>query len=595
MAADDFPAVPASWAADPTAQLRALRDEVARQRDFPTPETPSFMDSAREALERLPETHFAPERVHALVDIARFFYLDGRADLAVKAGAAAVAAACLGSDRRLEARARMVHGTSLREAQDFVASMSELASALEIAQAEGDADWEAKILNNLGNWYTSVGLYAEALAIFERIARYFQASNDRVSLWMALDNAALACLTLGDVQNGIVFADRAAEVWPGEAKTALERLWVVQGMLTYCQLLIQADRASEAAACAHTARTVARDSRSAHAETLSAIAESITAFATGASGSETIERVIGQTRTESPMAFEIALDASLRVLERAGQFDRALGLQRELIALNKEKKFEAVRRILGRPSPEEADSAAKLAHLGTAVDRKITDLTNTAITQALRAGHNHARVFRVGRLAELFATSELWHPERVQSVALAAKLIDVGMMVIPDDLLSKPRQLSDAERRMIGEHAKFGAEVLLAARLALLEPCIPAVKFHHERWDGKGPWGLAGDDIPVEARAVALCDAFDALTHERPWRRAHSIPTALRIVGANAGSQFDPALSQRFVAWVQGEFWKVDDFEAHLAAEASDNSYVRMRERIRRLTPARGSTNELKN
>jgi HD-GYP domain-containing protein (c-di-GMP phosphodiesterase class II) len=566
-------------------QLRALEAEVARQRDFPTSETHAFMAAACSAIEALPATYFAPERVHALIDIARFFYLAGQADQAARAGAAAVTAAAAGPDRRLEARARLVHGTSLREADDFFASMSELASALEMARAEGDAEWEAKILNNLGNWYTGVGLYAEALAIFERIAEFFEASNDRVSLWMALDNAALACLRLGDTRRGIELADKAAEVWSGEALTALERLWVVQGMLTYCQLLVQADRTDEAAACAHTARTVANASGSSHAEALSAIAEAITAFASGSRQSDAIERIIDRARTDSPMALDIALDAAIRVFERAGQLDRALTFQRELIAIKKEKKFDTVRRTLGRPSPEEADSAAKLAHLGTAVDRKVTDLINTAITQALRAGHDQARVFRVSRLAELFTASEAWRPERVQSIALAGKLIDIGMMVIPDELLTKPRPLSEGERRVIAEHAMFGAEVLTAARLALLEPCVPAVRFHHERWDGTGPWALVGDGIPVEARVVALCDCFDALTHERPWRSAFSLPTALHMIGQNAGSQFDPGLSDRFIAWVQQEFWKVDDFELHLAAEASENSYVRMRERIRRLIP----------
>jgi HD-GYP domain-containing protein (c-di-GMP phosphodiesterase class II) len=81
---------------------------------------------------------------------------------------------------------------------------------------------------------------------------------------------------------------------------------------------------------------------------------------------------------------------------------------------------------------------------------------------------------------------------------------------------------------------------------------------------------LSGTDAPLEARVVALCDTFDALTHDRPWRRALPLPSALSLIRENAGSQFDPALSERFTSWVQDELLKVDDFEVHLAAEAAE-------------------------
>ena len=581
--ADPFPAIPGHWDNDPTAQLRVLREEVARQLDFPSAQTSVFMAAARSALERLPADFFPTERAMALIDISRFYYLGVQSELATEAAQEAVRAAVVGGHRVLESRARARHAISLRETYDFFSSIGELTRALEIAREEGDSEWEAKVLNSLGNSYSDAGLQLEALSIFEQIASFFEKNGDRVSAWMALDNAALAALRLGDIQRGTALAEKAKAVWPGEARTANEKLWVVQGALTKCQLLLEAERVEEAVACAHSAHAVSASSGLAQAETLAAIAEAITTFSAGSAGIDAIDRVIARARAESPSQYWSALDAAIRILERAGQFDRALALQRDLIALNKEQKFEAVRRAMGRPSPEEADGAAKLVQLGTAVDRKVTDLVNTAITQALRAGHDHARIFRVSRLAELFTASVGSSPARLQSIALAAKLIDIGMMVIPDDLLNKPRRLSDSERRIVEEHAKFGAEVLVRARLAMLEPCIPVVKFHHERWDGTGAWALKDNGIPVDARVVALCDSFDALTHERPWRSAFSVPTALRMIGENAGSQFDPSLSERFIAWVQNEFWKVDDFEAHLAAEASENGYVKMRDRIQRL------------
>jgi len=575
--------IPSQWDADPLVQLRMLHDEVHRQKDFPSADTRSFMAAAFQAIFRLPESCLAPEKAQALIGISRFHYLDGAVDQAIQTAADAIRAATQGGHRLLEGHARTRLGISLRSAYDFVGSISELVQALEIARDAGDATSEAKVLNSLGNTYSDAGLYDEALDIFERVAAFFQERNDTLSAWMALDNAALAALRLGDVQRGTTLAQRAREAWSGEARTADEHLWVVQGAITNCQLLIKADRAEEAVSLARAAKAIAAASGLGAAESFAALAEAISTIATGESGSDAIEQLIATARDCSPNMHWCALDAAVRVFEHSGQYDRALSLQKELLALCAAQKFEQVRRTWGRPSFEEGAGPAMLAQLGKAVDRKLTDLVNTAITQALRAGHDNARIFRISRLAELFTTSQGWSSAHARSIGLAAKLVDIGMIVIPDDLLRKPRSLSEGERKVVAEHAKFGAEVLACAKLALLEPCIPVVRSHHERWDGTGPAGLARESIPLGARVIALCDSFDAMTHDRPWRRAFSLATALRMIRDGAGSQFDPVLTDGFVGWAQREISKVDDFEAHLAAEAAENGYVQMRERIQQL------------
>jgi HD-GYP domain-containing protein (c-di-GMP phosphodiesterase class II) len=91
---------------------------------------------------------------------------------------------------------------------------------------------------------------------------------------------------------------------------------------------------------------------------------------------------------------------------------------------------------------------------------------------------------------------------------------------------------------------------------------------------------LAGESIPVEARIAALADTLDALTHARPWRAAKSLPAALRMISEQAGAQFDPALAERYVDFLRQEYWRHDEWEAHLAADAQDNAYIRTRERL---------------
>ncbi|MBS1172098.1 MAG: Soluble attachment protein, partial [Proteobacteria bacterium] len=189
--------IPSEWDADPLTQLRTLHDEVHRQKDYPGADTRSFMAAALQAIVRLPESCLAPEKSQTLMGISRFYYLDGEVDQAIQTASHAIQAAIVGGHRHLEGHARTRLGISLRGAYDFVGSISELATALEIARHAGDATSEAKVLNSLGNTYCDAGLYEEALEIFERVAAFFQERNDTLSAWMALDNAALAALRLG--------------------------------------------------------------------------------------------------------------------------------------------------------------------------------------------------------------------------------------------------------------------------------------------------------------------------------------------------------------------------------------------------------------
>jgi putative two-component system response regulator len=87
----------------------------------------------------------------------------------------------------------------------------------------------------------------------------------------------------------------------------------------------------------------------------------------------------------------------------------------------------------------------------------------------------------------------------------------------------------------------------------------------------------------VEARVIALCDSFDALTHTRPWRTAFTVQAALQMVRKDAGKRFDPSLSERFIAWLEEERLKVGDLDSHFGAEALENDYVRTNMRIDRL------------
>ena len=150
------------------------------------------------------------------------------------------------------------------------------------------------------------------------------------------------------------------------------------------------------------------------------------------------------------------------------------------------------------------------------------------------------RALVVARLAGL-------EPDEIEAVGYGAVLHDVGKIGIAESVLSKPGALSDDERREMQRHPLVGAAILQPLRLGRLVGAI--VRGHHERWDGTGyPDGLSGDAIPVGARIVSVVDAYDAMTHDRPYRSRLSDEEARQELIDKRGTQFDPDIVDLMLA-----------------------------------------------
>jgi putative two-component system response regulator len=125
---------------------------------------------------------------------------------------------------------------------------------------------------------------------------------------------------------------------------------------------------------------------------------------------------------------------------------------------------------------------------------------------------------------------------------------DVGKIAIPDEILRKPGPLLPHERAIMERHTTVGAEMLSGSRAPLVRCAEEIARTHHERWDGTGyPAGLSGEDIPLAGRICALCDVFDALISDRPYKRAWSVAAALEEIVARSGHHFDPRLVDCFL------------------------------------------------
>jgi two-component system, cell cycle response regulator len=153
----------------------------------------------------------------------------------------------------------------------------------------------------------------------------------------------------------------------------------------------------------------------------------------------------------------------------------------------------------------------------------------------------------VAEMAEAVARRLGLDAEEIDRIRHAAELHDVGKMAIPDAILDKPAPLDLAEWEFVRRHTIIGERIVAAA--PALRPVAALVRSSHERWDGLGyPDGLTGEEIPLGARIVAVCDAFDAMMADRPYRSGVDAILALGELGRCAGTQFDPTVVAAFTA-----------------------------------------------
>ena len=158
-------------------------------------------------------------------------------------------------------------------------------------------------------------------------------------------------------------------------------------------------------------------------------------------------------------------------------------------------------------------------------------------------------ILRMARYCRLIAESLGLGETECHDIYLAAPMHDVGKIAVNDAILLKPGLLTPAERLSMQEHTTSGYEILAGSDSELIQLAAEIARCHHERWDGTGyPRGLSGTAIPLYARIAAVADVFDALTSERPYKRAWSPDEARAYIRENSGTQFDPDCVTAFLA-----------------------------------------------
>lgn len=197
-----------------------------------------------------------------------------------------------------------------------------------------------------------------------------------------------------------------------------------------------------------------------------------------------------------------------------------------------------------------------LAQLKAAYKDSLFVLANAIET---RDSYTHAHMRRLNAYATMLAQELDWEREQIEDLEFGAILHDIGKIYVPEAVLQKEGKLDDAEMADMRKHPEVGAHMI--KDIPYLASATPMVLYHHERWDGDGyPEGLAGEEIPLGARVLAVADAFDAMTSNRPYRDALSPDVAFQEILNCSGAQFDPEIVEALkVCWDAGRVHEILD------------------------------------
>jgi CHASE2 domain-containing sensor protein len=220
---------------------------------------------------------------------------------------------------------------------------------------------------------------------------------------------------------------------------------------------------------------------------------------------------------------------------------------------------------LAIPAAAAAEIAARAratrhnAELESAVRERTSELADTQLelvrrlarAAELRDDDTGDHIERMSGLCREVALELGMSPDEADLIRHASALHDVGKIGVPDGILLKPGRLTDAEMTIMRRHVLDGARLLSGSDSILLQLAEVIVRTHHERWDGTGyPAGIAGERIPLEGRIAAVCDVFDALVSDRPYKKAWSVEDALAEIDRGRGAHFDPRVADALLAVV---------------------------------------------
>lgn len=566
----------------------------------PTAEAPEKFLNAHKGVRSLSREAATPKRIEVLLAIARYYYLAAKPTAALDAATEGEALARQLDDRKLLRWSLSLLGLMQSETGNLPGATASLSEALEIARELHDKEAESRAWINLGVSLIAAAHYSDSICSFERAISLSESTAAGAQVRRnALTNIGLCALHLGDVRTGLR-ALNAEFHDAGRPQTAADATARASAESVYARLLLDVGDIDGARRHAEQARSFAQLSGTARAQLVAATASGLVDVHSGSIdiGLTRLKQTLEQSRQGLKGEVRDSLSACIVGYEAAGQPDVALVYLHELLAMNREAKAAQVlmhhkhhvaRLDQSAFAPGSID-VAMANHRGKLriqlgerelMRNRILLLEQQSVAAELHDDTTGEHCYRVGRLASILGKEIGLEEDVCFLIDLAARLHDIGKLVVPDSILLKPGKLTAGEREIMETHTTAGAEILAKSNVPQMHIAEEIARHHHERWDGSGyPMKLAGTAIPIAARVSALADVFDALTHKRPYKEAWKVSEALAEIRSLKGRQFDPELTDIFLELVprlQREHGDLDEF---LAVEAKHSPFIKARRQI---------------
>jgi putative two-component system response regulator len=480
--------------------------------------------------------------------------------------------------RKAHVAASNTHG----HAGNHLVAAEEAWMAMKLGREDGCTVGIAIAWNCMGNALAGAGLhqlatqcYDNALATADSAAASAARTDVRAS---ALNNLAMAGAFLGDFPAGLEAAEQARRGRSSDSSTRAAASITAGGVFHVYLLLETGDLGRARELC----DDLLRISPKTGSDTFAAQVLSIDGLCRVYEGDTKIglTKVHQALETQRRLSAELrtALHFAIRAHEVAGDVDTA-GMHRRELALHnrlvkQEGMLELHRSHLRRLQGEEGTSPATLEQKAQMVER-------LAITIEMREDPTGLCVFRVARLARLLAQELGWSEPDAESLEVAARLHDIGKISVADDIVAARRVLTADEMQAMRDHCNVGADLLRQTELENARLAADVAAYHHEAWDGSGyPHGIGGTAIPLAARIVAIADAFDAMTRERPYRPRLGIDEALARLQEGASTHHDPVLVPQFVALVRRLRDTVEDLDGYLTEAALRSPFMKVHRQL---------------
>jgi putative two-component system response regulator len=471
-------------------------------------------------------------------------------------------------------------GVFYKDSGKSVASMEYFVRAIGIARKYADREAEAGTWGNMASLANTMGLYEDALKFSRRAAALVSGRESEIAQKIRGSSSQVSARVfqnLGRFDEAIASIRLALSQKPAPA-SSIDYLDRVRINHTHAVIALRLDRLEEARDVAAMAVKDATHCDGAEGAIHASLADAMLNARSGnqATADDVTQRLMKDYAKDKYLAFDL-YTARIYVLEQANRLEEADALRRRFRSEWQKQKMKDVITQLhtfdaARPG-EPVNAAGPRAHL-----------EELAIIGELHDDSSGERAFRVGRLSALLALRAGMGRQEADALDLAARLYDIGKVVIPTEVIAKPALLMPDERKVMQEHTAQGHKILSTRDDPLVRMAADIALNHHERWDGRGyPAGLKGDEIPLAAQIVGLADVFDALCHARSYKPAWSIEAALaeieRVSRGYSEQQFEMRLADKFIAMVRElvAAYGEQGLDTYLAESARQNSFYNAR------------------